>query len=475
MVIILTRNILNKQKKEKTVDRRKQVSRNIAQSRRIVVPNSRRPVASRSRGEVLLAAQKPQVVAQVPAKDLKPKIEPKMESRKKPASKKRVTIDSFSPKQKEKRTSKVTAPKKVANRQTNQPQQMQPQTYTHQVAQAQQQQQTPQYQPVQTHPVQSVQYHNHYYGQNTPMRQQPAPQQPYPVTQQQPSAYQRAVVAAQQQPQSPMSINRQYPVATATHSGAATLPAQKPKKQSAIQPYTGGAKKGLSKLKGKMGKSDMKYKPSDIMRYAIVTFFVIMASYLAFDTWNTNQKIQNTVGDSASATDGQHSSSADVENPPMENGVAYPDYQVADDMPRIVSIPSVNLTARVSEVSLTAANKIDVPSDASFAGWYNGSAKFDNVGASFITGHYNGANSGGVFDNLNQVENGAQITVEMGDGSKLNYEIVSVENNPIEQVDMSKALSPAEGVTEGLNIMTCQGTWSSTGYSHRLTVYSKRI
>lgn len=466
--IILARSILNtKNRKRITVDRRKQTRKTTtARPRPIVVPASRRPVAARQpRREVLLATQqKPQVIASVSEKDLKPK----PVNSQKPATKKRVTIDSFSPKQEAQKTAKAKpAPKKTVNHKK----QPQSNTYTQQVRQ-QQHSQTPQYQPAQTYPVQSVQYHNHYYAQNAPAPQ-PVAQQPYPPAPQ-PSQYQRAVVAAQQQPQVPMPINRQYPVAA--HNGAATLPvAQKPKKQTNVQPYSNSPKKGLAKIKEKMNRPDMKYKPSDIMRYAVVTFFVIMASYLAFDTWNTNQQIQNTVGDSASATDGQHASSADVENPPMENGVAYPEYQVADDMPRIVSIPSINMTSRVSEVSLTGANKIDVPSDASFTGWYNGSAKLDNVGAAFLTGHYNGANSGGVFDNLNQVENGAEIVVEMGDGSKLKYEVVSVENTPIGEVDMSRALSPAEGVTEGLNIMTCQGTWSSTGYSHRLTVYSKRV
>lgn len=274
-----------------------------------------------------------------------------------------------------------------------------------------------------------------------------------------------------------MVMPHQYPIASG--GGAVALPATpKPKKPSSVKPYTDSVKRGLAKVKNKMNKPDMKYKPSDIMRYAVVTFFVIMASYLAFDTWNTNQKIQTVVsGDSASASasNGQHSASADVENPPMASGVAYPDYKVASDAPRILTIPSLNLTARVSEVGLTNANKIDVPGDASFAGWYNGSSKVDTVGAAFMTGHYNGVDAGGIFDNLNKISNGATITVEMGDGRKLNYEVVNIENVPIAQVDMSRALSPTEGVMEGLNIMTCQGTWSASGFSHRLTVYARRV
>jgi hypothetical protein len=40
---------------------------------------------------------------------------------------------------------------------------------------------------------------------------------------------------------------------------------------------------------------------------------------------------------------------------------------------------------------------------------------------------------------------------------------------------MSRTLSPSDGVVEGLNIMTCQGTWSGAGFSHRLTAYTRRV
>jgi sortase (surface protein transpeptidase) len=403
----------------------------------------------------------------------------------------RVTIDSFSnnpPKTAAKKPvqpAKVTSARAMSTKATS-PNPPHEQTYApihtpthaptaqHQPVYQPPAQHQPHYQPIPAHPVQSIQYHNHYYAAGAPPPPPPVVQQPYPLPPA-PSQYARAVVASQQQSQLPMPIVHQYPAVVG--GAAAALPsAPKLKKSSSVKPYTDSMKNGLAKVKHKMNKPDLKYKPTDIMRYAIVTFFVIMASYLAFDTWNTNQKIQTVVsGDSASATDGQHAASADVENPPVASGVVYPDYSVADDMPRILTIPSLNLTARVSEVGLTNANKIDVPNDASFAGWYNGSAKIDSVGAAFLTGHYNGVDAGGVFDNLNKIQNGAKITVEMGDGSKLNYEVVNIENTPIAQVDMSKALSPTEGVMEGLNIMTCQGSWSASGFSHRLTVYSRRV
>jgi LPXTG-site transpeptidase (sortase) family protein len=418
--------------------------------RRIVVPASRHRLNVAPR-QAQLAADKPRVVVQAAAKDLKPSPQPSKAtphtSKPKP---KRVTMDSFSPTQATPNPPPTNLPPPISH----------PPTYQH----------PPQYQPVAAHPVQSIQYHTHYYAQPAQLPR-PVYQQPYPMPQ--PSQYARAVATAQQQPQLPMPITPQYP---AVVSGAAALPAVPKPKSSKVKPYADSMKRGLSKVKHRMNKPEMKYKPSDIVRYAVVTFFVIMASYLAFDTWSTNQKIQTVVGgDSASASNSQHEASADVENPPITSGVAYADYTVAGDMPRILTISSINLTARVSEVGLTNANKIDVPNDASFAGWYNGSAKLNTIGASFLTGHYNGVDAGGIFDNLNKVNLGDKISIEMGDGAKLNYEVVNIENLPVSQVDMSRALSPSDGVMEGLNIMTCQGSWSASGFTHRLTVYSKRV
>jgi LPXTG-site transpeptidase (sortase) family protein len=271
--------------------------------------------------------------------------------------------------------------------------------------------------------------------------------------------------------------------AVAANGGSAILPMKLPKKTSAIKPYTDSIKNGVkgsvkkikdSKLGKKLGKAANKIKPtdklrpSDIVRYAVVTFFVVMASYLAFDTWHTNQQIQ-------SVFNGEPAAAVVTEGTATSNGPAFPDYQVPADQPRIIEIPKINLVARVKAVGLTAANKVDVPGDASFAGWYSDSAYLGQDGASFMTGHYNGTNAGGVFDNLHNVGEGDMISVEMGDGAKYDYQVVFVEDQPVGSVDMSRALQPHGDVEQGLNIMTCSGSFTSYGFSNRLTVYTKRV
>jgi sortase (surface protein transpeptidase) len=294
------------------------------------------------------------------------------------------------------------------------------------------------------------------------MRQVPLPAphpQRRPIQQQN---YQRAVTVAASQRLAPMPIRAGMP----GPYGAATLPMVRPK-----QPNKTVAK--LKKVVDKLKPVEGKIRPSDIIRYSIVTFFVIMASYLAFDTWQTNQQIQSVFSNGASAQAPSEVVKTSGKND--NTGPAFPDYKVADDLPRVISIPKINLTARVKSVGLTPANKIDVPVDASVAGWYSGSSKLRDRGAAFMTGHYNGVNAGGVFDRLAELAVNDKFSVEMGDGEELNYQVTEVENLPVASVDMAKALKPNKDAKYGLNIMTCAGTMSGGGFSHRLIVYSKAV
>lgn len=297
------------------------------------------------------------------------------------------------------------------------------------------------------------------------VHQQYMPRQ-VPVQQKKPVSY-----PSQRQPQQSAQMVQSKP--NAAPMRMAPAPVATPVKTQKAMPPARTNSKAKALLK-KVGPKEGKVRPSDIIRYSVVTFFVVMAGYLAYDTWQTNQQVQNAVrGDSASAQG--YDSSADVSNPPMANGEAYPDYKVAADQPRIIMIPSVNITARMMSVGLTNSSKIDVPADSSFAGWYTGASIPGDKGASFVTGHYNGPNAGGVFDNLGNISVGAEIKIEMGDGSIKKYEVVRQETVPVGQVDMAKALSVVDGEDEGLNIMTCAGSFTGSGFADRLTVYTKRV
>lgn len=134
-----------------------------------------------------------------------------------------------------------------------------------------------------------------------------------------------------------------------------------------------------------------------------------------------------------------------------------------------VSIPSVGLSARFVTVGTTSGNAIDV--HPSLVGWWNGSAQPGSSGAAFLDGH-----NPGIFSRLPSVGVGAQISVARATGEVFNYTVVHTEVVPLAGINMNAALSVYGGGGEGLNLMTCVGTFDRTTSTtdQRLIVYAVR-
>ncbi|MDR2523921.1 MAG: sortase [Candidatus Nomurabacteria bacterium] len=143
--------------------------------------------------------------------------------------------------------------------------------------------------------------------------------------------------------------------------------------------------------------------------------------------------------------------------------------------PTYVNIGGI-ISSAVTPVGLDAGGAVAVP--GSIVGWWNGSARIGEPGASFLDGH-----SAGVFRNLASVGVGASITVTMGDGAAVNYRVVERRifdydyNNPTAASNydiMRQALASADGA-DRLNIMTCAGQPVGNTYSQRLVVFAVRV
>lgn len=132
-------------------------------------------------------------------------------------------------------------------------------------------------------------------------------------------------------------------------------------------------------------------------------------------------------------------------------------------------ITAIGLTSPIVPVGKTPDNAIDV--HPSLVGWYDRSAAFGTPGAAFLDGH-----NPGVFRNLPALGIGTPITVERASGEILQYTVVYTETVPLEGIDMRKALRPYNGAPEGLNLMTCVGTYNpQTGTTdQRFIVYAVR-
>ncbi|MDR2524093.1 MAG: class F sortase [Candidatus Nomurabacteria bacterium] len=232
------------------------------------------------------------------------------------------------------------------------------------------------------------------------------------------------------------------------------------------------SKKYARKLKEEKLKN---VKKTDVVRYAVVALFIALSGYLAYDTWVTNKQIQGVFQPEVSAAQ-QPAETAPQPTANHDGDGGYPDHHVEPDKPRIISIPKIGVKAMIIQVGVSSANKIESPTNYydPTVGWYNGSSLPGTEGASFMTGHYNGG-SGGIFDHLNQLAAGDKLAVERGDGAWFDYEVVGTQYLNVSEIDMASALSVYEGGKEGLNLMTCGGQFTASGYTHRTIVYTKRV
>lgn len=161
---------------------------------------------------------------------------------------------------------------------------------------------------------------------------------------------------------------------------------------------------------------------------------------------------------------------------PDEAKVAVDGYQVAPDMPRIVSIPSIDSSGPIQKIGVTKENAIAAPSNVHFAGWYTSSVKPGDVGLSIIDGHVSGKYVDGIFKRLGEVKPGDQITVEYGDKSQKTFEAVEIKTLP-ETESAHFLLSKQDGIGQQLNLITCGGKFdrATQKYADRVIVVAKRL
>jgi LPXTG-site transpeptidase (sortase) family protein len=152
------------------------------------------------------------------------------------------------------------------------------------------------------------------------------------------------------------------------------------------------------------------------------------------------------------------------------------EFYVPPDLPKIITIPSISVRGYIQSVGIDQDGLIAVPTNVHLAGWYINSAKPGDVGLSIIDGHRDGATIGGIFRNLEKLKKGEKITVEYGDGSLREFEVVDFKRLSIEDA-YDFMYSRIDGVDIQLNLVTCGGRWSKeiNTYEDRIIVRTKGV
>lgn len=148
-------------------------------------------------------------------------------------------------------------------------------------------------------------------------------------------------------------------------------------------------------------------------------------------------------------------------------------YKVAGDLPRMLYIEDMGLSARVRRVGVGTDTEIRLPSNIFDVGWYESSVKPGENGAVVLTGHAMGPTKPGIFHDLTELEPGDELKLETGEGSVYIYYIAKLEafdaTSPLEP-----QLAPAVPGSAGLNLITETGHYDSKSntFDQRLVVYA---
>ncbi|MDO4271424.1 MAG: class F sortase [Candidatus Saccharibacteria bacterium] len=209
-----------------------------------------------------------------------------------------------------------------------------------------------------------------------------------------------------------------------------------------------------------------------VLRYIAVVIIIATSAYLAYDTYVTNRSVENGFngGNSASAMSiaGANPATADQTAISQEAKAAY---TVPADQPRFINIPTIGINARVMSVGVNSKGNIDTPTNLNDTAWYDGSAKPDQEGQVFIDGHTSFSNTiNAAFNNLGKLKAGDVVTIEKGNGEKINYRVTEVKTVDADAVDMGEALNPPASAKKGLTLMTCTGT-----FNYRTQTADKRL
>jgi len=150
-----------------------------------------------------------------------------------------------------------------------------------------------------------------------------------------------------------------------------------------------------------------------------------------------------------------------------------------------IIIPRLYIEAPVVAMGLTPDNYPDVPNDPNDVAWYTFSAAPGQSSNAVFSGHVDWITSRGdpipgVFYRLRELEIGDVITVNLDNGSQMQYRVTG---NVATAYDDPNVLKVMQGTSKDvITLITCGGTWQKDyraryggNYSHRVIVRAEKI
>lgn len=192
--------------------------------------------------------------------------------------------------------------------------------------------------------------------------------------------------------------------------------------------------------------------------YAIAGILMLAGGWLAYSGLIANKRVAEQVqqlSDKAEASDGSDDNAPPSTTPPTDSAVK--NYSVAPNLPKYIDIPNLSVHARILSMGVDSKGSLKAPGNVFDAGWYNASSQPGQPGGMLIDGHISSWSTKGVFYGLNKLKTDDIIKITRGDNKQFTYKIVSVETQPVDQVDMASLLVSPDTSKPGLSLISCSG------------------
>ena len=139
-----------------------------------------------------------------------------------------------------------------------------------------------------------------------------------------------------------------------------------------------------------------------------------------------------------------------------------------------VRVPAIGVDANVVSLGLNSDSTLQVPTDATDAGWWSGGAAPGRRGAAVIVGHVNWGGNEGVFGRLHEIVPGQDVLITHRNGVTDHYRVTTTAIYP--KISFPTRLVYGPLPYPGLRLITCAGSFDPTSghYDENLIVFARR-
>jgi LPXTG-site transpeptidase (sortase) family protein len=233
-------------------------------------------------------------------------------------------------------------------------------------------------------------------------------------------------------------------------------------------------------------KESSRFNKTQLLLLSMSVVVFVAGMFVTLDTLLTNHSAKTQVAalskkvDAAVVSTSGGQPSVDVPSETKPPASSSKTYQVAPNLPKLITIDALGVNARVKSVGVTASNELGTPASIYDTGWYNASAKPGDGGGSgamLIDGHVHGPTLPGVFVGIKKLAVGDVIQVTRGDNTIFKYAVVKTETVSADSVDVGKLLTSVRPGKPALNLITCGGKFNANTqhYEDRVIVYAVQI